>query len=221
MATKSHYDQPGSEYFRSRESSRGQSEQSRRARIFEPHIQPGWSVLDFGCGNGALLAALNCASRVGVEIGPDAAAEARVKGIEVHELLEHLRGRRFDAVISSHALEHVESPIDILRGAAAVLKPGGALLLLLPAESPVQSDNSHWYEEVNKHLFAWTPLTLGNLVRAAGFDIDSSNILPMQSESSRVLRVIRRLAPRFAEPAVRLRARLKWRYEIFLVARRS
>jgi methylase of polypeptide subunit release factors len=64
--------------------------------------------LDFGCGSGAMLAALPFEGRVGVEINPAAIECARRLGIEVHTDIGTIPSESIDVVVSNHAIEHVE-----------------------------------------------------------------------------------------------------------------
>jgi len=47
-------------------------------------------------------------------------------------------GCRFDALISSHNIEHVEAPAAVLRSLCAVLRPGGTMYLSFPSEESVK-----------------------------------------------------------------------------------
>lgn len=138
------------------------------ARIYQPHIDPTATVLDFGCGGGALLSTLACGRRIGVEPLEESRTEATGRGIEVVPSLDRIPDLSVDVVISHHALEHCTQPFTELTGIWRVLKRGGRLILMVPIED--------WRVErgVNRndrhhHLFAWTPLVMGNLLAEAGF----------------------------------------------------
>src|SRR3990172_5308886 len=104
-------------------------------RVVAP--QPGWQVLDVGCGRGHLtmrLQELGC-DATGVDANPQAAAVAVTSGIETMraERLGFPDGT-FDLVVSVHAIEHIPPLEQTLAEMARVLKPGGRLLLIYPAE---------------------------------------------------------------------------------------
>jgi SAM-dependent methyltransferase len=138
------------------------------ARRFQPLIGSSDIVLDFGCGGGGLLAALDCKQKIGVEVNPHSIAAAEAKGVEVRSSLDDITGESIDVVISNHALEHCTQPFLELRRMAKVLRTNGRLVLVLPMDDwrvqrrPVASDRNH-------HLYAWNPLLLGNLLQEAGF----------------------------------------------------
>src|SRR5690349_14407226 len=102
---------------------------------FADHIAPNDAVLDFGCGGGFLLSGLSCRLRCGVEINRAARAEAQQR-IAVFASIEELPDDLlFDKIISNHALEHVENPVDVLRSLRVRLRPEGRAVFVLPAES--------------------------------------------------------------------------------------
>ena len=99
---------------------------------------PGGEVLDVGCGGGAFLARMRSLGwRVlGVEPDPGAVQVARdVRGLDVRlGTLETQRfpADRFDAVTSSHVIEHVHDPLAFLRECARVSRPGGQVVVVTP-----------------------------------------------------------------------------------------
>jgi SAM-dependent methyltransferase len=125
-------------------------------------------VLDFGCGSGALLMALPVAERVGIEINPAAVECAKKAGIEVHNYLNEIPANSIDAIISNHAIEHVEAPLDTLREMVRVLKPGGLAILVVPCDRP---DYPFALDDPDFHLYSWSAGNFGNLARAAGLEV--------------------------------------------------
>lgn len=109
-------------------------------RLFEREILPrvgASSLLDVGCGNGAVL---RIARRLGIEArGVDTSIAAvdvcRADGLDA-EVADFSRGafdgRGFGLVTFWDVLEHLIDPPAFLRAAARALRPGGWLLVKVP-----------------------------------------------------------------------------------------
>lgn len=101
------------------------------------------SALEIGSGKGAFLDILRNmtinANLVGLELNQDAAAEARRRGHNVIAELssDHakLHESAYDVIVSFQVLEHVPNPMDLLRDALSMLKPGGKLIIGVPDNS--------------------------------------------------------------------------------------
>lgn len=99
------------------------------------------TVLDLGCGNGWLTAALaRCAfDVVGMDCSESGIAIARQTHPDLRFLLgdalqsaaPELRGR-FDAVVAVELVDHVNEPRRLLHHARDFLRPGGLLLVTAP-----------------------------------------------------------------------------------------
>jgi SAM-dependent methyltransferase len=128
-------------------------------------------VLDFGCGGGFLLSGLTCRRKIGVEINPSAAEAARNKGIEVFSSVADVPDDCVDVIISNHALEHTLHPLEELKLLRRKLRDGGKIVFVVPCESI-----SYGYKpnDVNHHLYSWSPMCLGNLFTEAGFAVVES-----------------------------------------------
>jgi SAM-dependent methyltransferase len=184
-ATKieNYYQASGDEYFAQRTTARSESNQQLRARFFRDLAGDSLTILDFGCGTGGILGSLPAARRLGVEIGERAAQEARAKGIEVHSTVAEIAPASVDLAISFHALEHVDNPLDALRGILRTLKPGGRARLVVPCETPARKKQRNWEANPDQHLYTWTPLNFGNLAARAGFERIGARLAPMPSGS--------------------------------------
>jgi len=102
----------------------------------------GKRALDVGCGAGLLtepLARLGAAV-CGIDAAPENIAAARLhaegQGLAIDyragELAEQARGETFDLVMAMEVVEHVADPAAFVAGLAAVLAPGGLLLMSTP-----------------------------------------------------------------------------------------
>ncbi len=98
---------------------------------------PGDRILDVGCGKGHLVKALRelGVDSIGIDLNPNAADVAvvpRVRTMSATSL--DFDDGAFDAVVSFHAIEHIPPIEEALREMARVVKPGGRVLLVYPAE---------------------------------------------------------------------------------------
>ena len=140
---------------------------------FKSTVNPDDVVLDFGCGGGFVLNALNCKERVGIEINPYAQKQAKSLGIQVVDSFNNLNANKFDVAISNSALEHVDDPLNVLINIHRVLKTGGKLIFSVPHEDLSYSFHKN---DINQHLFTWSPMSIGNLIQKAGFEIKYVNV---------------------------------------------
>lgn len=135
---------------------------------FDPYVKPSDHVLDFGCGGGYLLGGITCAKRSGVEVNPPAADQARRNGLEVFSTLADVPDNYADTIISNHALEHTKRPLDEVTKLYRVLRPGGLLVMVVPCEG---ISRGFVKNDINHHLYTWSPMNLGHLVLEAGYEV--------------------------------------------------
>lgn len=145
------------------------------SRKFLPYINQEDTVMDFGCGGGHLLAALNCKGKYGIEINPSAREEAKKYNFPVYEGCSYLEKKSIDKVISNHCLEHVPCPIEALKQIKECLVPGGKLILCIPIDDWRNEKHFH-RDDIDHHLYTWTPQLVGNCLLEAGFQVDSIKI---------------------------------------------
>jgi SAM-dependent methyltransferase len=96
-------------------------------------------ILEAGCGTGGNLAMLGRYGRVyGMELDDNARDLARARGIgevAAGRLPEAIPfpDRNFDLIVLIDVLEHVDDDLEVLRSLRRRLKPGGRLLITVPA----------------------------------------------------------------------------------------
>jgi SAM-dependent methyltransferase len=129
-------------------------------------------VLEVGCGRGAFAARLAARYHHYLGVEPDtesaAIAAARVAAVghgEVRDVAaETLTGQQFDLVCAFEVLEHLEDDAKAVAQWAALLRPGGWLLLSVPAH---QHRFSPW-DEMAGHFRRYDPAVMTALLTDAG-----------------------------------------------------
>ena len=142
-----------------------------RARIVSEFVQPGWSILDLGCGDGSFLECL-CREVPGIHVrGADvsetALAAAHARGLEVIRLdlseAEAEVPRGHDVITLLEVIEHVPDAEAVVRKAAAAARkylivsvPNlgfvESRIRLLAGRGPITNVVHH----VREHLRQWT-----------------------------------------------------------------
>lgn len=135
-------------------------------------------ILDVGCGPGKLLRVLRewGWDTYGVDFSPIAVECAKGKhGLNVR--LGDLKSASyenefFDVVMFNHCLEHVFNPIETLREAWRILKPGGLLAITIPNAGGFEARlfGKWWVQwDVPRHLFHFTKATMSRSLIKSGF----------------------------------------------------
>ena len=139
---------------------------------FATHISKDHVVMDFGCGGGYLLKNFECKKKLGVEINPAAAETARKNGLEVYNQVVEVADNFVDVIISNNALEHTHHPLDELKNLYQKLKTGGKIVFVVPCEN---ISSKYKPDDINQHLYSWSPMNIGNLFTLAGFKVIESS----------------------------------------------
>lgn len=137
---------------------------------FQNHITDSDNVVDYGCGGGYILSNLRCCNKIGIEVNPTAIQEMATKGITCFTSCDYLQDEWADVIISNSVLEHTLHPLDEIKKLNMKLKSNGRMVFSVPCESP---DWKFVAGDINQHLYSWSPQSLGNLFRVAGFDVVS------------------------------------------------
>lgn len=139
--------------------------------LLRPHL--GGSVLEVGAGLGEFSAQLGGLERLVVsDTDPLCLTALRerfdgVSGVQVVPMDldgEVVLDAPVDSVLAMNVLEHIEDDIAALRGLAALCRPGGNLVLWVPAYPALYGD----FDRIVGHFRRYTPASLRAAVVAAG-----------------------------------------------------
>lgn len=136
------------------------------------------TLLDLGCGNGALLSGLRLTAAVrvgcdadlgGIENARSADPGAQYLHVPVNRLVDPLPGGPFDAIVSTEVVEHLYCPDDLFRAARAQSAPNGHLIVSTPYHGWLKNAaialTGHWDSHHTAlwnggHIKFWSPKTL-------------------------------------------------------------
>lgn len=137
-------------------------------------IAPPGPVLDVGAGDGALVRALRARGREAVGLERVAGDDVLAGEIDTFED----RSGQWGAVVFWHSLEHLHDPARAVDRAAALLAPGGVLVIATPNLSSWQARcfGERWFHlDIPRHLVHLPASALQRGVRARGLTIERTS----------------------------------------------
>jgi len=127
-------------------------------------------VLDFGAGTGSLtrrVQALGLSPRC-VELDDRHRAQLQQQGFPTVATLDAVPSESVDYIYSSNVLEHIEDDLATLVELRDRLRPGGRLLLYVPAFQSLYSS----LDQMAGHFRRYDKRMLGDRLRSVGFEVD-------------------------------------------------
>ena len=155
---------------------------SRRDAVYDLiqtlNLPSSAAILEIGCSGGPLMQRLRAAGHTdltGIDVSAPAIEVARSRGVPNVSVMDgtalEFADNRFDLVIASDVLEHIEDEGRALREWARVLRPGGRLLVFVPAHTYLWSE----HDVVNHHFRRYSRAGLVAAVERAGLRAQRSS----------------------------------------------
>ena len=147
---------------------------ARRLGWLRSVADKGSRILDIGAGDGSFVERANQQGfdATGMERNPE---PLRQRGLKVVTGLEDAKNSGpYDVVTMWHSLEHFPDVREILGGAAALLSPGGKMLVAVPRANSLQArtTGASWLHlDVPRHLHHFTDRSLERLVQLFGLQV--------------------------------------------------
>ena len=165
-----------------------------RAELDRLPLAPSARLLDAGCGSGRTLDELvDYGSVSGVDLSPEAVEAARARGhddVHVARVEEiPFADATFDAVTCLDVIEHTPDDHVALAELRRVTRPGGLLLVTVPAYQALWS----WHDEVNRHCRRYDSASLSAAARGAGWEtVDDTHFNSLLLAPAAAVRVAQR-----------------------------
>lgn len=177
----------------------------RLARYVRQDVGSGGRFLDFGCGRGGFLAAMDDPTGLGFDVGAPGAHRVGSSTVITGKFFE-LLGREpfvdgaFDFITAFDVFEHLPDPGSYLQALTRLMAPGGRLVITVPdlGSRMAALAGRHWNMYLLEHLWYFNEKTFGAFIARAGFQQVRSRKVPYDAS---LAHIARRLAHTYA-PAI-------------------
>lgn len=160
------------------------------------------NILDIGCGFGQTLKSLRdkgYTNLKGIDINDESIAQCKKINLDVtkvEDIISYAKTseKRYDFIIMSHVLEHIEKDkmIDNLRAIKSLLSEKGKYCVMVP--NAQSNTDSYWRFEDFTHHYLFTTGSLSYVLRAAGFTniefIDADGLDGVSSFKKPIVKVL-------------------------------
>ncbi len=140
---------------------------------YAPDTRRPLQIVDIGCGTGGTMKALEGTGEVfGCDMSQTALTFCRKRGFQrllcSHAATLGLADESFDVVVNCDVLEHIEDDVKALSEMFRVLRPGGILILTVPAHPYLWSE----HDEALAHLRRYKRGEFQSKLQEAGYSVE-------------------------------------------------
>lgn len=139
------------------------------ADVIDRQVPPGSDLIDFGCGSGGTAELLTERGYrvLAADIAETALEACRTRGLATINLkTQRLRESCADCVLAADVLEHAGDDLGLLVTFRTALRPGGVLVITVPAYEFLWSGEDY----VSEHVRRYTRTGLKRQLQRAGFE---------------------------------------------------
>lgn len=143
--------------------------------LLQENYSPGDKVLDFGAGNGHFLSQIGDKSGNYFAVEPDPKLSDLIRQSGIASLVEpeNIQVGAFDFIYSLNTLEHIEDDKAVFADFFQWLKPGGTLLIYVPAVPHLYSR----FDASIGHFRRYTRTELIEKALGVGFHIEAARFM--------------------------------------------
>jgi len=184
----------------------------RLARLVRSDVGNVGRFLDFGCGRGGFLLAMDDPAGIGFELEERGIFSVGRSQIKTGHFLDMagspgFEEGSFDLITSFDVFEHLPDLDQYVHALSALLKPGGHLVITVPdiGRWNAKLAGNGWNMYLLEHLWYFNRQTLRAFMRRAGFHEIHHRILPYDAP---VAHIVRRVAQTYKLPVPELGPKL-------------
>jgi len=170
----------------------------RLAKVVRQDVGQLGRFLDFGCGRGEFLMALDDPAGTGFEVGEPGTFLAGRSQVTTGHFLDVLGSPgfekgSFDLITSFDVFEHLPDLDKYVQAFSTLLKPGGHIVITVPdiGRWNAKLAGDRWNMYLLEHLWYFSKKTLGTFMQRAGFRETHHRVLPYDAP---VAHIVRRVA---------------------------
>ncbi len=141
------------------------------------------SILDYGCGTGALIEYLQTYNWKVAGYEPNNSDNLKNKKILIFKDKTEIKGV-YSLLSLWHVLEHVVDPVQTLKEVKPFIKENGKLIIAVPNPNSYDANHykAHWAAyDVPRHLFHFNKNSMERLLNNTGYTLEA--ILPMKFDA--------------------------------------